>query len=157
MDASVMRAFLGTAVILSVAPFSVVLAEEYDLSLGYHEPRTAFYERSPNRIGALMRNAVSSACRDPSGKAGSQQRPEWLCDGSPLSYLRAVYVTGRKSSDGFVCRGDEMSSLRYYTPDMLNFEEPDGVPMCLPVVCEGEPGKYHVVLSVDQPTVPPDT
>lgn len=133
------RSFFAMVLIAGLAPMPVALAgdlNEVATVLSYHEPRMAFYERSPRRIVNLMRDAVKSACR-------SEQPAPWLCDGTPLSYLRGVYVTGSKSSNGFVCRGGQWSQ-RYYTPDMLNYEEPEGEHVCLPVFCEGETGKYQL-------------
>lgn len=144
-----MRAFIRTIATLCMATCSVAVAadELESLFLGGHSPRTAFYERAPGRLSAAMRKAVSSICRD----SPVEPRPAWLCDGSSLSFLREVYVTGSKSSNGFVCRSDEMSGLRYYTPDMFTEVDPQDAPRCLPVICDGETGLHEVVLPVAPP------
>ena len=91
--------------------------------------RIAFYEAAPSSLAGSMRTAVRATCaslRKPAtGPNAAADRPDiaWLCNGTPLRYLRAVNVLGTKYKTGLVCsEGSVTPNLRYYTEDMFTEE-----------------------------------
>jgi hypothetical protein len=92
------------------------------------EVRVAFHENAPRAMIASMRRAVDLEC-----KAGVRTEPEevnaWLCNGSPLHFVRGVDVLGNEQKTGMVCSDEGITPhLRYYTEDMFTDN-----PQCLPI------------------------
>src|SRR5262245_47724186 len=70
--------------------------------------RAVYYSPAPQPIAESMERAVQSWCRE------QQPRPEWLCAGGALHYLRTVNSLVPELSDGYVCRGKASPGTKYY-------------------------------------------
>lgn len=129
MPTAFFKIVLQLAVLISMAGVASADPPTHTQEITLADPvRVAFYEAAPAALSAAMRRARDVACKDFRGSS-TQTTASWLCDGTPLRYLRAVNVLGTKYVTGFVCRsGDVTPNLRYYTADMFE----DGA-ACLPV------------------------
>ena len=103
----------------------------------YNAVRVAFYERAPTALASSMSTAVKRNCRE---TTASVTRPEWLCTGKGLVYLRAVNVLGSALKVGFACDSEGVTpNLRYFTEDMLTSNE-----NCVVVTFDASTGKHSV-------------
>jgi hypothetical protein len=92
-----------------------------------HELPTAFYQTAPRSIRLALERTRATYCagpreplvlRDPPhSEAGNlllDPAPTWLCAGSKLNFVRAVYINGYKSQFGAVCAAHTRGTI--YSP-----------------------------------------
>ncbi|HSC30029.1 MAG TPA: hypothetical protein VLD67_22300, partial [Vicinamibacterales bacterium] len=103
-----------------------------------HQVRTAYYATAPDDLGAAMRAAVADFCK--SASDSDRTAAAWLCDGTPLGFLREVNVFGDESRNGRACRAAVLQSrIRLFLDDMYG-----SVADCVPVRSNPETGAHYL-------------